>query len=216
MNRPSLIIDPPSGKLPALVPAAAAAQKAVAAIRTNPATGPEDFSLFERCITRGMPAAMIPGFYNHNYQILQTSGLVIVLVEMIHDVCVIPIDGRPHLPSTISQWLGDSRGRWEGDTLVVETTNLKAINELRPSKTVFGGSAKTTIVERFRRVDADTIDYRFTVTDPETFTQPWTVSTPMTRAGAQVFEYACHEGNYAVPNMLRGARQHEQAGARTR
>src|SRR5206468_3358425 len=145
-------------------------------------TSYEDVSLFERCLTRGMPAAMIPGFYNHNYQIIQTKDTVVLLVEMIHDVRVIPLEGRPHLPSSVSQWLGDSRGHWEGDTLVVETTNLRAINELRPSHTVFGGGAKTTIVERFHRVDGETMEYQFTVTDPETFTQPWTASTPMKRA----------------------------------
>jgi hypothetical protein len=206
---PSLIVDPPSGRLPPLVPAAAAALEVVTDIRQSPPQKPEDFSVFERCLSRGMPAAMIPGFYNHNYQIVQNKDYVVVLVEMIHDWRVIPLDGRPHLSSAFSQWLGDSRGRWDGDTLVVETTNLRAINELRPSKTVFGGSAKTKMVERFRRIDANTMDYQFTITDPETFTAPWTASTPMTRMDTPIFEYACHEGNYAITNMLRGARQQE-------
>jgi hypothetical protein len=124
-------------------------------------------------------------------------------------------DGRPHLPSTVSQWLGDPRGHWEGDTLVVETTNLRAVNELRPSHTVFGGSAKTRVVERFRRIDADTIDYQFTVTDPETYTGPWTASIPMAHAEFPIFEYACHEGNYAIMNILRGARKQERAAQQT-
>jgi hypothetical protein len=215
-SRPSLIVEPPTGRLPPLVPAAAAEQKAVARIRQSPPASHEDASLFERCLTRGMPAAMIPGFYNHNYEIFQTKDYVVLLVEMIHDVRVIPVDGRPHLSPSFSQWLGDSRGRWEGDTLVVETTNLRAINELRPSKTVFGGSAKTRIVERFRRIDADKMDYQFTVTDPETFTAPWTASIPMTRGDFAVYEYACHEGNYALPNMLRGARKLDQAETQQR
>jgi hypothetical protein len=213
-RQPSLIVDPPTGRVPALLPAAAVALAEVAEIRLSPPTKPEDLSLFERCITRGMPAAMIPGFYNHNYQIAQNKDYVVILVEMIHDVRVIPLDGRPHLSPAISQWLGDSRGRWEGDTLVVETTNMKAINELRPSKAVFGGSAKTTVVERFRRIDANTMDYQFTVTDAETFTAPWTASTPMTRMDTAIYEYACHEGNYAIVNMLRGARQEEETEAR--
>jgi hypothetical protein len=156
-----------------------------------------------------MPAAMIPGYYNHNYEIVQTKDYVVLLVEMIHDMRVIPLDGRPHLSSTVSQWLGDSRGHWEGDTLVVETTNLRAINELRPSHTVFGGSAKTKVVERFRRIDADNMEYQFTVTDPETFAASWTASAPMHREAFPIFEYACHEGNHALPNMLSGARKQE-------
>jgi hypothetical protein len=214
-NQTSLIIDPPDGKLPPLTPAARAQQKAVAIVWQNPPSSHEDVSLFERCISRSMPAAMMPGFYNHNYQIFQSRDSVVLQVEMIHDTRVIPLDGRPHLPSTISQWLGDSRGHWEGDTLVVETTNLRAVNQLRPSHTVFSGSAKTRVVERFRRVDADTIDYQFTVTDPETFTRPWTASIPMTRAEGPIFEYACHEGNYAIGNILRGARREESAAERT-
>jgi hypothetical protein len=205
----SLITNPTNGRLPPLLPAAAAEQKAVATIRTNPPSGPEDTSLSERCVTRGMPAAMIPGYYNHNYQIVQTKDYVVLLVEMIHDMRVIPLDGRPHLPSNVSQWLGDPRGHWEGDTLVVETTNVREIKELRPSHTVFGGSANTRVVERFRRIDADNMEYQFTVTDPQTFTAPWTASTPMHREAFPIFEYACHEGNHALPNMLRGARKQE-------
>jgi hypothetical protein len=208
-NQTSLIIDPPNGRVPPLVAKAAEEQKVVASVRRNPPMSYVDLSLMERCITRGMPAAMIPGFYNHNYQILQTNDYVVLLVEMIHDIRVIPLDGRPHLPSTVSQWFGDSRGHWEGDSLIVETTNLRGINELRPSHTVFGGSAKTNIVERFRRIDADHMEYRFTVTDPETFTKPWTASTPMHRETFPILEYACHEGNHALPNMLRGARKQE-------
>ena len=142
-----------------------------------------------------MPGAMSPGFYNHNYQILQTPDYVAILVEMIHDARIIPLDGRMHLTPTVGQWLGDSRGHWEEDTLVIESTNLP--------------NADRQIVERLTRVDADTIDYRITVTDPTVWTGPWTALMPMTAIEGPLFEYACHEGNYAVPNMLAGTRAEE-------
>ena len=210
-NQTSLIIDPADGKLPAFARGAKERLDATAVVRRQPPSSYEDVSIFERCISRSMPAAMMPGFYNHNYQILQTPEYVVLLVEMIHDIRVIPLDGRPHLQSNLQQWLGDSRGHWEGETLVVETTNLRGVNELRPSRAVFGGSAKTKIIERFRRVNADSIDYQFTVIDPDTYARAWTASTPMTRAPFPIFEYACHEGNYAIVNMLRGARQQEKS-----
>jgi hypothetical protein len=209
-SQTSLIIDPPDGKLPALTPKGRQLQDSIAAVRKGSPTAPEDLSLFERCITRSLPGAMMPGFYNHNYQIVQSPGYVMLLIEMIHDVRIIPTDGRPHVGPAIRQWLGDSRGRWDGNTLVVETKNVVAAQELRPSRTVMGGSDKLTIVERFTRVDADTIDYQFTVTDPEMFTRPWTAKTPMSKTDSQIFEYACHEGNYAIVNMLKGARLAEQ------
>jgi hypothetical protein len=169
-------------------------------------------NLFERCLTRGMPGAMMPGFYNHNYQILQTPTYVAFVVEM-SGYRVVPIDGRPHISPAIRKWLGDSRGHWEGDTLVVETTNLTdRVHERRRSNTVFGGSGQMTVVERFTRVNAETIDYRFTVTDPATFAAPWTAAIPMRKIPGPIYEYACHEGNYALPNVLRGARVSEQSG----
>jgi hypothetical protein len=170
---------------------------------------------------------MMPGFYNHNYQILQAPGYVAILVEMIHDARIIPLDGRPHLGAGLKQWMGDSRGRWEGETLVVETRNFNdKIDEVTGNAMrlpdgeplegryhgVFG-TADTTLVERFTRVDANTIDYRFTVTAPKTFVRPWTAAAPMTKLDGRVFEYACHEGNYAIPNMLSGARAQERAAA---
>ena len=155
---------------------------------------------------------MMPGFYNHNYQIMQTPDYVVIYAEMIHDVRIIPLDGRPHLPPHLRQWMGDSRGRWEGDSLVVETTNFTdKVYERRVSNTVFGAGRAMYLVERFRRVDADTIDYAITVTDPTTFTKPWTASIPMRTMEGPIFEYACHEGNYAMENMLRGARARERA-----
>jgi hypothetical protein len=209
-NRTALIVDPPDGKLPALTPENREIQAAISKVRQNPPTSPEDLSLFERCITRSLPGAMLPGFYNHNYQIVQTPGYVMILVEMIHDVRIIPTDGRPHVGPKIHRWLGDSRGRWEGNTLVVETTNITPGRELRPSRTVMGGGEKLKVVERFTRVNADEIDYQFTVSDPDMYTKPWTASAPMTRLDSPIFEYACHEGNHSIENMLRGARTAER------
>ena len=212
-NRTSLVVDPPDGKLPPLTAEAKRREVALEVARRAVPGSWEDLNLFERCITRGMPGAMMPGFYNHNYEILQTPNHVAFNVEM-SAYRIVPLDGRPHISQGIRQWLGDSRGHWEGDTLVVETTNLTdRVHERRRSNTVFGGSGQTTLVERFRRVDADTIDYQFTVIDPATFTRPWTASIPMRKIKGPVFEYGCHEGNYALPNILSGARAEEKAGA---
>ena len=156
---------------------------------------------------------MIPGFYNHNYLILQTPDYVVLQVEMIHDARIIPVDGRPHLQPGIRQWLGDSRGYWEGDTLVVETTNFAEKAEERTAIgrffLSFSGGEHSRLVERFSRIDADTIDYRFTVTDPTVDTRPWTASIPMRQTEDALFEYACHEGNYGLYNILAGARAEE-------
>jgi hypothetical protein len=213
----SLIVDPPNGRLPALTAMGEAHKKELGRLRVEDGgqlpRSYEDFDVYDRCITRALPGAMMPGFYNHNYQILQTPTYVAILVEMIHDARIIPLDGRPHAAQPIRQWLGDSRGRWEGDTLVVETTNFREGAEERGmANTVVGGSRDMVLVERFTRVDADTLDYRFTVRDPAIFTAPWTVSAPMTRLDAHIYEYACHEGNYALMNMLKGARADEQRG----
>jgi hypothetical protein len=153
---------------------------------------------------------MIPGFYNHNYQILQTPDYVVILVEMIHDARIIPLDGRPHLPPQLHQWLGDSRAHWEGDTLVVETTNFDSKGDQRVSNLVLSGGEHSHVVERFTRLDAETLDYRVTVIDPTTYTRPWTASIPMIRLEAPIFEYACHEGNYGMQNILHGARAKEK------
>ena len=210
MARTSLIVDPPDGRLPPLTPAEAERRPAREAYRSREPAGPEDRNLYERCISRGLPGAMMPGFYNHNYQIFQSPGYVVILVEMIHDVRVIPLDGRPHADGRIRQWLGDSRGRWEGDTLVVETTNFIPVNGR--ALTVFGGGDGTEIVERFTRLDDGTIDYRFTVSDPTEYTTPWTASIPMTSLDGLLYEYACHEGNYGLENILAGARAAERPG----
>ena len=222
-SQPSLVVDPPDGKLPPLTPEAKQFADEVEALRRleRPASW-EELNPYDRCITRGVPGAMIPGFYNHNYQIVQTPSHVAILVEMIHDVRIIPLDGRPHLGAGLPQWMGNSRGRWEGQTLVVETTNFnnkireftgnsqrlpngEPVNRYQASF----GTPTLTLVERFTRIDADTIDYRFTVTDPATHTRDWTVAAPMTKIEGPLYEYACHEGNHALPNMLRSARAQE-------
>jgi hypothetical protein len=149
---------------------------------------------------------MIPGPYNNNYQILQTPDNVVILSEMIHDARIVPIDGRPHVGQNIRQWFGDSRGRWEGNTLVVDTTNFTDKANYR------GSTDGLHLIERFTRVDADTVKYEFTIDDPTTFTKKWTAAIPMARTDEQIYEYACHEGNYGMVNMLKGARAQEKAG----
>ena len=205
-RRSSLIVDPPDGKVPPLTPAGReriAAQSSER--RLHPADGPEDRSLAERCLlwaTAGPP--MLPTGYNSNYEIVQAPGSVAILVEMIHDARVIPLDGRPHLEGGIHQWLGDSRGHWEGNTLVVDTTNFTG-------KTAFRGASESLhLIERFTRTDAETIRYEFTVDDPATFTRPWSAEIPMRRTQGPIYEYACNEGNYALTDILAGARAEEK------
>ena len=212
----SLVVDPPDGRLPAVTATAQRRQETLVAARRLPSypASHEEPSLMERCITRGLPGIMLPGNYNHNYNILQTPQHVVIFAEMIHDTRIIPIDGRPHVDPAIRQWLGDSRGHWDGDTLVVETTRFSdKLYERRGSLLVWGTGRHMTVVERFTRV-GDTIDYRLTLTDPTAFRQPFTVSIPMAPLAAPMFEYACHEGNYALGNMLRGARADDRAAAR--
>ena len=207
-NQTSLIVDPPDGRYPARTERVRESDAAFAALRDGTRFDTwEDLNLYDRCITRGMPGAMIPGFYNHNYQILQTPDHVVILVEMIHDARIIPLDGRAHLTSRVGQWMGDSRARWEGDTLVVETTNLTPRGDERVRYLVHAGSEQAQVVERFTRVAADRIDYSFTVNDPATYAGPWTAEIPMVPLGGELFEYACHEGNYGLVNILAGARQ---------
>jgi hypothetical protein len=199
--RTSLVIDPPDGHVPRIAQAGGAAPAGFG----RPPNGPEDRSLPERCIlwpTAGPP--MMPSFYNNNYQIVQAPGYVIILVEMIHDARVIPLDGRPHVDASIRQWMGDPRGHWEGTTLVVETANFN-------DKTRFQRAGeKMKLVERFTRTAPDTITYEFTVSDPSTFTRPWTAQIPMKRAEGPIIEYACNEGNYSMEGMLAGARADEK------
>ena len=212
----SLIVQPADGRLPA----ATGPEQALQSGRTSSfsSIGGErfdsytDFNAYDRCITRGMPGAMTPGFYNHNYQILQTPDHVAIVVEMIHDARIIPLDGRSHVTPAVRQWLGDSRAHWDGDTLVVETTNFTGKIQQR-SGTVSGGGEHSRIVERFTRVADDRIDYQVTVTDPTVWTSAWTTSMPMTALHGTLFEYACHEGNYFLPNALSGSRAQDAAAA---
>jgi hypothetical protein len=206
-RRSSLIVDPPDGKLPAM---SAEGQKRAerAARRVNPPAGPEDRSLWERCITHSPIPRMSTG-YNNNLQIFQGPGYVAIVYEMIHEVRLIPLDSRPHVPQSIRQWLGDSRGRWEGDTLVVETTNFSDKASFR------GASEKLRLIERFSRRDDDTLDYQFTVEDPSTWARSWTAALPMPRVQNTMYEYACHEGNYGLAGQLSGARAEERTAAET-
>ena len=204
-GRTSLIVDPADGRLPSLTPEGRLRQAARAA-RGDSYAGPEDRPLQERCITyHGVPP--LPSGYNNTYQILQTPGYVAIVDENIHDVRGIPLDGRPHVGSAIRQWNGDSRGHWEDNTLVVETTNYSPKTTFRFP--VSGPSLRA--VERFTRVAPDAIDYRFTISDPSTYTRPWTVALPLANLPDYViYEYACHEGNYAISHALSGARALEK------
>ena len=201
-RRTSLIVDPPDGRIPTLTPAGQQRAAMRAAARARPAVTWEDRSVFERCVTRSLPR--LPGGYNQNLQILQTAEHVVILYEMMREARVIPLDGRPHLPAGVQLWHGDSRGRWEGDTLVVETTNFSPKNDFR------GAGAGLRLVESFTRVDADTIDHQVTISDPTTFTRAWTAAIPLRRTEAPMYEYACHEGNYGMEGIMAGARADER------
>ncbi len=208
-RRTSLVVDPPDGRVPALTTAAQQRQAALAEARQlrGPADHPEDRNLWERCLTRGLPTAMLPQVYNNNYQIVQTTDHVVILAEMIHDARVIPLDGRPHLPAHLRAWMGDSVGRWDGDTLVVETTNFTDKTKYR------GATDQLRLVERFTRTAQDILTYRVTVHDPSTFTQPWTIELPVRRSDGEIYEYACHEANYGLEGILRGHRAEERVAA---
>jgi hypothetical protein len=199
-KRTSLIVEPRDGRIP-YTPAGR-----TRATQRRGTDGPEDRGLTERCIlslNAGPPVR--PSAYNNNIQIVQAAGYVAILNEMIHDVRVIPLDGRRHIGPQIRQWRGDSRGRWEGTTLVVETTNFS-------EKTNFSGSTEDVrVIERFTRVGPETLNYEFTVDDPKSFARPWTAAFPMTKTEERIFEYGCHEGNYGMTNLLSGARAQEKA-----
>ena len=218
-RRSSIIIDPPDGRLPSLTREAKANAPSPEEVRRLEAARRgrglidtwKDLDLNDRCIlwpNSGPP--MLSSAYNNNYQILQTPDYVAIFVEMIHDVRIIPLDGRPHVGPGVRQWLGDARGRWEGDTLVVETTNfsdktvIRAANNAKPTDVL-------RVVERFRRVDAETLEYKFTIEDSKTWTHPWSGEVPWTRISDEVYEYGCHEGNYSMATMLTGSRTSEAA-----
>ena len=198
-RRTSLVVDPQDGRVPSLTDAAAARAAEAVRINQRPSEGPEDRPLAERCITgfnSGPP--MLPSAYNMNVQIFQTADHVVLLNEMVHNPRIIPLDARDH--GTVPQWTGVSRGHYEGDTLVVETKNFLRETSFRNS------SERLHLVERFQRLNERTLIYTFTVTDPTTWTQPWTVELPMRRSNLPIFEYACHEGNYGMDGTLTGAR----------
>jgi hypothetical protein len=212
LNRAQLILDPPDGRVPAYTPEAEqrlAAERAERATR-GPADSFRDLPIWTRCITRGWNG--IGSNYSSNTQIFQSPGYVVVLQELIHEPRIIPLDGRPGLPHDVKQWLGVSRGHWEGDTLVVETRNFDARSTYR------GSSTELVLTERYTRTSDDEIDYRFTMHDPGTYVSDWTVGRPMRQEtdGLTIFEYACHEGNIAMTGILAGARKEEQDAAATR
>jgi hypothetical protein len=209
----SLIVDPPDGRMPLLTPEGQA--RAAAAPRgtmgSAPLNGPEDFTMWERCLSRGALGSTLPVLYNSGIDITQAPGVVAIRYEMVHDQRIIPLDGRPHLSPVLRQFMGDARGSWDGDTLVVETTNFTD----RIGAGLSGGgapnSASMRLVERFTRVAKDTIRYEATVDDPQTWTASWTVAFPLTRMPDYgMFEYACHEGNYGLRNALSASRAAEQ------
>jgi hypothetical protein len=211
-RRTSLVVDPPDGRVP-LRPEAEAARDYAHAHESDSF----DFmSVWDRCITRGVPGGMFPAGYNNAYQIVQSPGYVTIHYEMIHEARVIPIDGRPHLPAHVRSWNGDPRGRWDGTTLVVETTNYNGKGWIATQAAAgrIKGVPQTEslrVVERFTLVDANTIDYQATIEDSTMYTRPWTVAIPLHRDSSyRVYEYACHEGNRAVENVLRGARAEER------
>jgi hypothetical protein len=231
-GRTSLIVDPPNGRIPPVTTeferhTAQRREQMLKRGQPKPgwtATGTGladswmDFQLNDRCIVWSAGPPMMPGPYNNTYMIFQTPDYVAILVEMIHDVRIIPLDGRSHLSSTFRQYLGDMRGRWEGDTLVVETTNIRrtegepgvqASDEIETRASNGRTDDTMRIVERFTRVDQDTINYRFTIEDPSRWTRPFSGEFPFVRTTEKLFEFACHEGNYSITNMLAGARAEE-------
>jgi len=200
-----LIKDPADGRLPAMT---ASAKEKLAYVRAREYDSFEYFDPGDRCIFRGILGNMLPTFYNNGKQILQVPGYVLIFNEMIHDARVIPIDGRPHVGSSIRLWQGDARGRWQGNTLVIETTNFRATDIMRALGL---NSDQLRIVERLTPVGPNTLNYEVTIEDPAVYTRPWTAAFPFERDNSyRIFEYACHEGNYAVPNSLSGARAQEK------
>jgi len=217
LTQPALIVNPPDGKIPPLTDEALKRAEAHRAAGGHPVrtrtggvgvNGPEDRGVAERCIlgfSTGPP--MLPGGYNNNIQLFQAQGYVAILLEMNHDARIVPIDGRPHLPDGVRQWMGDSRGRWDGNTLVVETTNFTdKTASFSLTGLALGSAEHLRLTERFTRVDAKTLMYDFTINDPATFTRPFTGRFPMNLTSEPMYEYACHEGNHAMGNMLRDAR----------
>jgi hypothetical protein len=205
-RRTSLVIDPPDGRIPPSTPQARArlAKQPRGSFGNGPYDGPSDFTLYDRCITRGVPNAMFPAVYNATTRVVQSPDSVAITYEMIHETRVIPLDPRPAAPGAVREYLGIPRGRWEGDTLVVETANFNG-------RTVYrGASERLRMVERFTRVDEETLRYEVTLEDEDTWPRPWTAQLNLTPRPEGMFEYACHEGNYALRHMLSAARAAEK------
>jgi hypothetical protein len=211
-RRTSLVIDPPNGRVPALTPAAQKrAEERRAYLKEHPADSYEDRSASDRCIlgfNAGPP--LTPGGYNQNMQVVQTSDHVALTTEMVHTARIVPLDGRPQLNARFKQWSGEARGRWEGETLVIETTNFKEERRWR------GATGNMKLIERLTLIDPDTLEYKYTVIDPETWTSPWTASIPLRRATEPMYEYACHEGNHSMVGILSGARVADKEAAAKR
>ena len=205
-NRTSLVTDPPDGRIPPMTQDAQKRRQAALSALQLPAAGPEDRSLSERCITYGSP--QLTEGYQSYYQLVQTPTSVAIMTEMIHDARIIPLDGRPHAPATVRQWMGDSRGHWEGDTLIVDTTNYK------PRAFMSVSSDKLHVIERFSRSGLDTLKYEITIDDPAVWTKPWSLMIPLRRSQKPVLEYACHEGNEGLAGILAGARAEEASAAK--
>ena len=211
--RTSIVTDPPDGRIPALTAAAAEVRRRRLE-RMQAAENPEDLGLQDQCLTfltAGPP--MLPYSYNSNYQIVVTRDVVVVHAEMIHDARIIHLDGRPHLPPSVRQWMGDSIGHWEGNTLVVDTTNFKdGSGFYGDAGGNFGWDENLHLVERFSLFDAETLLYQFEIDNPTAFTRPWKGELTMTRSTGNIYEFACHEGNYSLENMMRGYRAAERKG----
>jgi len=231
-SRAWLIVDPPDGKIPPMTPAArqrigpsdpfqdtgiqgilnARVREASSFDPNSSFKSIDDFDLWERCITRGVPGAMMPHILGNSYEIVQGPGLVAIRYELVHDVRIIPLDGSAHLTKVIEFEMGDARGHWDGNTLVVESTNYKDRSAYRNAN-----AATLRLVERFTRTSANRVEWSVTVNDPATWTKPWTFSMPLTKTDTEpVLEFACHEGNYALPHILSGARSAEASGQSTK
>jgi len=214
-RRKAMVVDPESGRVPVRPEAAAKKDYALAHLTDSW----ENHTPWERCITRGVPAGIFPGLYGAGFHIVQAPGVVVIRYEMIHEARIIPVDGSPHVHPSIRLWNGDSRGHWEGNTLVVDITNYNdkssiATNIASQAMRGIGQSEQLHVVERFTVVDTNTINYEATIDDPLTYTRPWKVAIPIHRDPEyQIFEYACHEGNYGLPNTLSGARAQDKAAA---
>jgi len=206
-RRTSMVVDPPNGRIPAMTSEARTRQQR--AVRGSFGNGPYnstlDFTMYDRCITRGVPNAIFPAVYNANTRLVQGPGFVAITYEMIHETRVVPIGDRPHVASSIRQYLGDARAHWDGDTLVVETTNFNGRAAYR------GSSDQLVMIERFRRTGPDALRYEVTLKDPSTWAAPWTAALNLGPQTDDMYEYACHEGNNAMRNMLSAARAAERS-----